>query len=50
MVTFGYATSMHERRTAEDIVREAEKWTFRKNCWWIKATGAARPAAAHHAA
>ncbi len=30
MVTFGYANSTHQARSAEDLVREAEKWTFRK--------------------
>lgn len=30
MATFGYATSEQQPRTAEDMVREAEKWTFRK--------------------
>lgn len=29
-VTFGYATAENAARKAEDLVREAEKWTFRK--------------------
>lgn len=30
MVTFGYATSDRQSRHAEELVREAEKWTYRK--------------------
>ena len=30
MVTFGYATSDGQSRQAEELVREAEKWTYRK--------------------
>ncbi|MEA4932611.1 MAG: diguanylate cyclase, partial [Lawsonibacter sp.] len=30
MVTFGYATSDRQSRQAEELIREAEKWTYRK--------------------
>lgn len=30
MVTFGYASSDRQSRQAEELVREAEKWTYRK--------------------
>ncbi len=30
IVTFGYATSETKRRTAEDLIREAEKWIYQK--------------------
>lgn len=30
IVTFGYATSEEESRTAEDLIREAEKWIYQK--------------------
>ena len=30
IVTFGYATSAQQSRTAEDLLRDAEKWVFQK--------------------